>query len=305
MKTYIDCIPCFYRQIIDTARIAGADDKLIKKIIDKSGVFIKQNGLNFSPPEIIGEIYQIIKNKTGDNDPYNIIKDQSNKSAMAVYDFCKSKIELSSDRLLSAVEMAIAGNIIDFGIKGSIDIEKEILNILKEESKLIKNHRTDYFAYEEFNNKVTGSSRIIYLGDNAGEIVFDKMLIEEILRVNPAVNIVYMVREIPIINDVLMSDAKFCGLDTLTDIVSSGSRVPGTVYKKCPKSVKKLFKKSDFIISKGQGNFESFVYEQKDVFYLFMAKCSIVAKEVGCNVGNINLYYKKKGVKNEDSNTYK
>ena len=116
-------------------------------------------------------------------------------------------------------------------------------------------------------------------------------LIEQIKRVDKGKRVVYAVKERPVINDALIEDARMCGIDTVAEIVSSGSDAPGTLISLCSKEFLKLYKKAQMIISKGQGNFESLSRARRRIFFLFMAKCPVVAREVCCDVGNINLLY--------------
>jgi len=290
MKTYLDCIPCFYRQLIEASRIAGLDDKNTKKIIDKTGKIILKSTLNLTPPEIAGKIHAIIKKESSVDDLYKLIKDKSNKLALSVYDEFKKKVKNAKDSLLTAVELAIAGNIIDFGVKNTLNIEKEIGNILNEEKKMIRNKNNLFFAYENFKEKLKISNIILYLADNAGETVFDRILVEEIKKIYPEIKIFYAVKERPIINDAVLSDAVECGVDKYAEIITTGLTIPGTVLKKCSKNFLNKYNKADMIISKGQGNFESFEDNGKNVFYLFMAKCPVVANEVKCEINTINLY---------------
>ncbi|HPO49164.1 MAG TPA: ARMT1-like domain-containing protein [Spirochaetota bacterium] len=291
MKTYVDCIPCFYRQIIEASRLAGLEDSTIKEIIDETGKILEESKLDSTPPEVVGNIYEILRKRLGNIDFYKQIKEKSNNLALSVYDLIKEKVSSSEDSLLTAIEMAIAGNIIDFGVKNSINVEKEVEKILKKENQFLKNNNNNFFAYEEFNSLLEKSKKIVYLADNSGEILFDRVLIEEIKRLFPKINIIFAVKETPVINDALKEDALFCKLDKYSTVVSSGSKIPGTMLDLCSKDFLELYKDSDIVISKGQGNFESFTDKNKPVFYLFMAKCQQVAKEVGCEIGSINLFF--------------
>ena len=133
------------------------------------------------------------------------------------------------------------------------------------------------------------NNEILYLGDNCGETIFDRLLIEEMGK-----EIIYAVRSVPIINDATIEDAKFCGLNKITKIISSGSDVAGTPLEICSQEFLSFFNRSSFIISKGQGNFETLSEEKKPIFFLLKAKCSIVAKELNCKIGDMILKYNQK-----------
>ena len=291
MKTYLDCIPCFFKQALEAARLAGGNQEIQKRILDELADLLPKFSLTSSPPEMGRIIYGLVKKITRKNDPYFKIKAKSNKLALGLYGKLKKKVSVSSDRLLMALELAIAGNIIDYGIKNSLNIEKETKKILNEEDRKINRENKKLFNYPKFKHSLEKAKSILYLGDNAGEIVFDKILIEEIKRRHKDKRIIYAVKEKPIINDALIEDAYKCGIDKIAEIVSCGLDAPGTILSLCSKEFLRIYKKADMIISKGQGNFESFFDRKKPVFFLFMAKCPVVAKDVGCNIGDIILLY--------------
>lgn len=289
MKTYLDCIPCFFKQALEAARLAGASKRTQKRIINKLAEIIPKFPLSSSPPEMGRVIYGLVKKETGKDDPYKKIKAKSNKLALALYGKLKKKVSSSRDRLLTALELAIAGNIIDYGAKNSLDVDKELKKILNEEDEAIKKQNKATFNYPEFKHALKDAKTILYLADNAGETVFDRIFIEEIKRLDKDKKIVYAVKEKPIINDALIEDARTCGIDKVAKIISSGLDVPGTVLSLCSKEFLKLYKKADIIISKGQGNFEALSDKGRPLYFLFIAKCSVIAKDVGCNVGDVIL----------------
>lgn len=246
--------------------------------------------LTSSPPEMGRIIYGLVKRITQKDDPYLKIKEESNKLALNIYSKLKKKINSSPDRLLMAVELAIAGNIIDYGIKNSLNVDAELAKILDEENKAIKKESKAIFDYENFKYVLNNAETILYLGDNAGETVFDRILLEEIRRIDGNKNIVYAVKERPVINDALIEDALVCGIDKIAEVISSGSDAPGTVLSLCSKKFLNVYKKADMVISKGQGNFEALSGANREIFFLFMAKCPVIAKDVGCEVGDFILF---------------
>lgn len=290
MNTYLECIPCLFRQALEAARISGADLDTQKKILDDVALQMPGFSLEASPPEISRAIHDTVRRYSGIADPYAQIKRKSNALGLSVYKRLKDKVEKSEDRLFSAVELAIAGNIIDYGVKNSLNVEEEVERILKEETPNIDRDETRFFAYESFLAVLNKSKNILYLADNAGETVFDRVLLEEIK--DRGKEIIYAVKEKPIINDALAADAAECGLDKISQIISSGSDAPGTVLSRCSDSFLKIFKRADMVISKGQGNFEALSNPGRPVFCLFMAKCPVVAEDIGCKVGDILLMRK-------------
>ncbi len=289
MKTYLDCIPCFFKQALEAARMAGADEQTQKRILIELAKILPEFTLASSPPEMGRIIYGLVNKITLKDNPYQDIKDRSNKLAQNIYSKLKKKISRSNDRLLKAVELAIAGNIIDYGAKNTLNVDVELTRILDEENKAIKIGNKANFDYVKFMNALDETRNILYLADNAGEVVFDRLLIEEIKRLDSTKKIIYAVKEKPIINDALIDDAIFFGIDKIADIISCGSDAPGTVLPLCSNKFLDIYKKADMVISKGQGNFEALSDEKRTIFSLFIAKCSIIAQDAGCSVGDVIL----------------
>lgn len=291
MKTYLECIPCFFKQAIEAARFAGASKRTQKKILDELSKVIPKISLDASPPEMGRTIYGLVEKLTNKNDPFKRVKKKSNRTALRLYGKLKKRMQHCRDRLLAAVELAIAGNIIDYGIQNTINVDKEIKKILSQEHRAIKGESSSsrLFNYPKFKSKLRKAKTILYIGDNAGEIVFDKILIEEIKRLYKNKRIIYAVKGRPIINDALIEDAYQCEIDKMVEVVSTGLGIPGTKLSLCSKKFRKIFKKADMIISKGQGNFESLSEQKKPVCFLFVAKCPVVAKDVKCKIGDVIL----------------
>jgi len=266
MRTYLDCIPCFYRQALDTARIAGADEIKQKQIVDKISQLIPDFSLEASPPEMGREIYNLVGKISGVKDPFKEIKENSNKLALKIYPKLKQEINNSEDRLLAAVRLSIIGNIIDYEAKNSLNVEEEI-NYLFQGNIIVYNENSETtFKYKKFKEALNKANSIIYLADNAGEVVFDRLLIEELIE-ELGKQVIYVVRDKPVINDALMEDALFCGINRTAKVVSSGSDAPGTLLKYCSPEFIRIYQKAELIISKGQGNYEALSEEDKLIFF--------------------------------------
>ena len=288
MKTYLDCIPCFFRQALDAARIAGTDEIKQKQIVDKISQLIPDFPLEASPPEMGREIHNLVGKISGVKDPFKEIKENSNKFALKLYPKLKQEINNSEDRLLTAVRLSIAGNVIDYGVKNSLNVEEEVNKIFNRDFKNDNENRKTVFRYQEFKEILSKVNHVIYLADNAGEVVFDRLLIEELTE-KLGKQVIYMVRGKPIINDALIEDAIFCGINKVAKIISSGSDAPGTILKYCSPEFIELYQKAELIISKGQGNYESLSEEDRPIFFLFRAKCPVIAEDVDCKVGDMVL----------------
>ena len=276
MRTYLDCFPCFLNQALRAARIATDDEKKIKRVLDEVGMMLRDIPLDSTPPESGRLIYRKVNEITGDSDPYREIKKESTQKALSLYPYLKSRVEKSSDRLLKAIRIAIAGNVIDFGAYENFDLSLEVDEVLEKDFSV--------FDYNKFKHGLDKAREILYLGDNAGECVFDRILIEEIKK-----PVTYVVRAAPIINDATYEDAVQAGIDSVATIVSSGTDAPGAILETCSTEFNKLYLNSNFIISKGQGNYEALSNERRAIFFLLKAKCRVIADNLGVRVGDIIL----------------
>jgi hypothetical protein len=281
MKTYLDCLPCFLNQALKTGRIVTTEEKILREIMDRVMENLISIPLDAPPPQIAQTVYRTIKSITGNEDPYSTIKRKQNEIALSLYPEFKEMTIHSGDHLLFALKLAIAGNIIDLGVQREVkDIKKEILETLS--APLTVND------YQAFRKSINNSKLLLYLGDNAGEIVFDRILIEQLKKIDN-LKIVFAVREKPIINDATMEDAKFVGIDKHVEVISNGSDAPATVLSECSAEFTDLFYKADMVIAKGQGNYESLSEENKNIFFLLKVKCQVVANHLNANVGDTVL----------------
>ena len=278
MKAYNDCISCFLIQALKVSRITSKDEKVHRQILNKVMERLIHVSLEVSPPEIAQTVYSTIKEITKNPDPYKEAKQRQNKLAMAIYPEIKAMIAESKDPLFLSVRLAIAGNIIDLGINKEIkDIKREVISCFKKPLSI--NH------YAKFKEKLNNSEILLYLGDNAGEIVFDKILIEEIKKVKE-IKVYFVVRGAPIINDATVEDANFVMMEEVAKVVSNGFDAPATILSKSLPIIPKLFSQADMIISKGQGNYEALSDEEKNIFFLLKVKCPIVSRDLGVVEGS-------------------
>ena len=276
MKTYLDCIPCFFRQALSASREADADEILQKRVLDEISREIPKISYSLSPAYMSRIVYRAIRKITGVVDPFKKEKVKSNKLALKLYPQLKERIRRAKEPLEEATKLAILGNTIDFGIGDSFNLEKE----LNSEGNF------PIFDYEEFKKFLKKNTKILYIADNCGETVFDRLLIEEMGK-----GVIYAVRSAPIINDATIEDAKFCGIDKIAKLIPSGSPISGTPLELCSQEFLSFFNQSSFIISKGQGNFETLSEANRPIFFLLKAKCAIVARELNCKIGDMILKY--------------
>ena len=276
MKLYLDCIPCFMQQALRAGRMATSDEKKLKEILDKTGELVKTVSMEVSAPEIGKMVYRIISDVTGNKDPYKSIKKQHIAETKSIYPELEQIVANSNDKFLTAIRIAIAGNVIDLGVTRSFNIVEDVKSILKQDFAI--------FDYDAFKTQLEKTKNILYIGDNVGESVFDKILIKELKK-----PVKYAVRSVPVINDVTMEDAIASGLNEVAELIDSGVESPGLILDQSTPEFRKLFNASDLIISKGQGNYEGLSDCNKQVFFLLKAKCAIISNHLGVKEGSIIL----------------
>jgi len=284
MKTYFECIPCFIRQGLDAAKLITDDEKIQEEILRKVLTLASKMDLKQSPPEIGQKIHRIIRQISKNDDPYLEIKQKYNNLALKMYPELKQKIENSDNPLETAVRLAIAGNIIDYGVNSNVGKTK-----VKDTINKSLTAPFDKKDLEQFKNAISSAEHILYLGDNAGEIVFDKLLLEQL----PLQKITFVVKGSPTINDATMQDAATTGLTEIVEVIDNGSDAPGTILNDCSENFQQRFEKADLIIAKGQGNYETLSDVDKEIFFILKVKCPVIARHLNCEVGSSILKRKK------------
>jgi uncharacterized protein with ATP-grasp and redox domains len=242
---------------------------------------IPDMAFDVTAPEIAQQVYRIVHEVTGNYNPYLEAKRKANKTAMSLYCHMKDIVDYSNEKLETACKLAIAGNAIDLGAQSNFG---NVYSIIEDSAV----YQLDQKQYRKFKESVGLSSFILYLADNAGEIVFDRILIEQLLQIKN-LKIVFAVREKPIINDATLDDALQVGLNKLATIISNGSDAPATILSQCSPEMLDYYQTADLIISKGQGNFESLSGRTENIFFLFKVKCPVVARDSGYDVGTMAL----------------
>jgi len=256
--------------------MATDDEQVQKRVLDELGTMLRHLSLGSTPPEIGRLIYRMVKETTGNPDPFRVLKRESTQHALALYPSLKKTIIESENSLLTAIRIAIAGNVIDLGVSGSFDLDAAVRDALMMDFAIC-----DYAAFEKY---LTESRQILYIGDNAGETVFDRLLIEQMNK-----PVTYVVREEPVINDATAEDAVQAGIDKIATIVSSGTDAPGTIPGTCSLEFRELLDSAEFVLAKGQGNYEGLSDDNRPLFFLLKAKCRLIANDLGVTVGDIVL----------------
>jgi uncharacterized protein with ATP-grasp and redox domains len=258
--------------------MSSSDAATHRRVLNAVSLMIPDLALNATPPRIAQEVYEVIYEITGNSDPYLEIKKLANRSALSLYTRMQDLVDYSNDGLETACKLAIAGNTIDLGPQSEVD---NIFSIIEESA----GYQLDRGNYLDFKAGVGKASTVLYIADNAGEIVFDKILIEQIHKIKE-MEIVFTVREKPIINDATLDDALQVGLNEVAAVISSGSAAPATILPQCSSEMMSHYQGADLIIAKGQGNYESLSDRAENIFFLFKVKCPVIARDSGYNIGS-------------------
>ena len=283
MKMGLECIPCLVMQAFEAVNLVTDDQKIKERILRQVLARLSNESFNNTPPFIGRDIHRIVRLLSGNSDPYLDIKKDSNTLAFKLMPSLQELIKGSADPFETAVRLAIAGNIIDCG-QGDHLSEKKIQKTVSQ----CLDQPVSKDAINELKEEIKKASNILYLGDNAGEVFFDRLLIEE-LNGYP---ITFVVRGAPTINDALKDDARIAGIDKLVAVIDNGSDVPGTILEECSEEFKRVFRDADLVIAKGQGNYETLSDEKKKIFFLLKVKCSLIAQDIGCQEGDIVIVNK-------------
>jgi uncharacterized protein with ATP-grasp and redox domains len=285
MKLNLDCIPCFQRQALQAVRFISDNEELHEKVLREVTKNLLESDWNLTPPELAHKVHRIVRSVTNENDPYKEVKKKSNDLVLKMYPALKAKVEESKDPLRTAVRFAIAGNIIDFGPLQEFNLEEAIKEVLKKKFAIDD--------YEKLKEKLKDAETLLFFADNAGEIGFDKLLIETFLEAKSVEKISFVVKGGPIINDATLEDSTYMGLCDLPNVeflaLSNGET--GTGPERNSREVKRWIRNHDLVISKGQGNYEG-LSENDGLFFLLMAKCPVISSDLGVEVGDIVLKYK-------------
>jgi uncharacterized protein with ATP-grasp and redox domains len=281
MRTFFECIPCFVRQTVEAVKMVTDDTAIQEQVIREVLRGAADMNLMKTPPHMAQRIHRVIKKTTGISDPYADIKRRSNTFAAHIYPELMSIVDRSDRPFETAVRLAIAGNIIDFGVHSAKPEFDEA--VVHDSINDALEAPIDEAAVDRLHTESSHAERILYLADNAGELCFDRLLIEQL----PTERVTLAVKGAAIINDATMEDAQACRLTSLVNVIENGSDAPGTILEDCSDGFRKLFATSSLVISKGQGNYETLSGAGGNVYFLLKAKCPVIARHLGVSIGSI------------------
>jgi len=262
---------------MEVAKLTSSDVTMQGDIMKKALGFLSSADLDVPPPFLACLLHRRLREITGIPDPYRVVKDEHNKTALNLLPEIRRKIAAAKDPLYAAVQFAIAANIIDLGAKNGINF----LDIKSAFAKTSDEKIESEEGYKQFRRAALSARNILFLADNAGEIVFDRLLIEQLAPEK----VTLVVRGKPVINDATRHDAEAAGLDEIMEIIDNGSDAPGTILNECSPEFQRRFAEADMIIAKGQGNYEALSDVARNIYFLFMIKCPVISAHSGFDVG--------------------
>jgi uncharacterized protein with ATP-grasp and redox domains len=262
--------------------MAGADENRQYRVLQEVLHELHRFELTSTPPEMAYCIHQIVRRETEETDPYRPAKEASTRQALALYPRLKGLVAEADDPLKTAIRLSIAGNIIDLGIAPEYDLEETIERVLGQPFAID--------VYAAFRDRLAEANEVLYLADNTGETVFDRVLIETLGK-----PVTYIVKGGPILNDATRTDALAAGLETVATISDNGSNAPGTLIELCSPEFRHRLAQADFIIAKGQANYESLSGMALPIFFLLQVKCPVIARNLEIPLKSIVL---KRGMLN-------
>lgn len=280
MEACLDCLQCIASQALRAARLATNDETVQRQILDTCVAAIPGMGLGRSPAVLSLVVYETTQRLAQNPDPYRVLKREQNAMAQEIEDDLRLMVRESADPLDTALHVAAAGNVIDLGTMHAheIDIHAALEEVMRE--RFTVDHT------EDFRNSLSRCNDLLYLLDNAGEIVFDKILIEELQK---HTQVTAVVKAGPIINDVLLDDARDTGLTQLCEVIDNGGAFVGSPLELVPGSFLERMRRADVILGKGQGNYETIDTFPGDVFLILRAKCEVIARHMGVRLGQVAL----------------
>lgn len=280
MKATLDCLECFLRQSLRAARRATDDPETQRRIVDAVARQIPALDLDQSPAALSLAAYETVAELSGVPDPFAAVKRAQNRMALELEPELRELVRNSDDPLDAALHLAAAGNIIDLGILADeeIDIHTAVADAMRQR------FATDHTG--AFKDALDQCGGLLFLCDNTGEIVFDKILIEELVR---HTSVTAVVKAGPILNDATREDAEMVGLDKVCEVIDNGGPFIGSPLELVPEWFVERMHQADIILGKGQGNYETIDDFPGDVYLILRSKCPVVAGHMGVELGRVAM----------------
>lgn len=280
MKTDPRCIPCFFHQCLRAAQFVSKDPLWIKTALQEVSAYLADAPLEMNPSLVGTEVHRVLRKALGHPDPFKKVKGRDNARATLMLGLMRERIKDAADPLFEAMRIAVAGNVLDFGTEKEPDPEIHVAQALKKPFPKKE--------YQEFLDALKKISNILILADNAGEIVFDRLLVE-ILK-EKGYGVMVAVKEGPVINDATIEDAYAAGLHQIAGIITTGCDSVGVDFRRSSQQFTRRFNSAELILAKGQGHYETLQGHPGPVWHLFVTKCDVVAADLGVEVGEVLFF---------------
>ena len=289
MRIQEKCIPCTVNQAIKVADMVGLKDKddLLRSVF---AYLSKVDFKSSSTPELIGEIFSLLKSETGNDDPYRETREHYNKMFLEQIPKLEQEINESDNPFLESIKYAIIGNIIDFN-----PIHDLLLSDIEASFEKLKEEQLQVDDSALLFQEISKANALLYLGDNCGEICLDKILIKKIKEINPLCHVFFATRGEAVVNDSVEEDAYAVGMDSYATVISNGDHSLGTVLHRTSNEFQNIYNNADIVVAKGQANYECLSEEEKNIFFLLMTKCKVIADDIG--VPEMKMLCMKSGVR--------
>ncbi len=277
-----DCKQCLFNSFDKLLNEKISNKKTKNALLDKIKNRITSLNSEILAPEVAREIHHLISKYLLTNDPYKAEKQLSNNIALRQYPDLKDMVLKSDNPFNTALRLSIAGNIMDFA--ACPEFFTDTVNYLNKTIDKVLNVTFAIDDSKELQKKLASSKTLLFIGDNAGEIVFDRLFLETINHKN----VYFAIREKPVLNDATIDDANYTGINTVAKIISNGYDAPSTILEKSSDKFLNIFHSADLIISKGQGNLEGLINCERDnLYFLLMVKCNVIARLLEVKKGDI------------------
>ena len=275
MKVSAECMHCLVKRQAENIKKYPDEEKKAEYLGKVLGIIA--NGAAEEPaPVLLSHIGRLHEAYFGKPFSFDELKKGYNAMLMEREEEIRQKISRADDPLALALRFSQIGNYIDFGALGSVDDDK-LRDFLEQAETLPLSEDT----YLNFTENLKTARKLVFLTDNCGEIVLDKLLLETIAKAYPHLECTVIVRGEPVLNDATMEDALQVGIDTCGKVIPNGTNIAGTYIPWLSAEAKAEMDGADILIAKGQGNFESLHGCGLNIYYLFLCKCQWFMERFG------------------------
>ncbi|MDY6793784.1 MAG: ARMT1-like domain-containing protein [Actinomycetota bacterium] len=292
MRLDAECYPCMMSQAMRAAMLSGLGGEKLLDVMRWTAGFLQELDPSTTPPAAAAVFYDRVKELSGHEDPFKLLKHESNIAAQRLLPRLLSEIDASPEPLAFALKTSIAGNIIDFGAhEAPADLESNI--------DMIMNHDPFIDHTDPLKNDLEVASTVLMICDNAGEIVMDRLLLEVLSSLYPNIDFTVAVRGGPAINDATLEDAREVGMEKFSRVITTGLAMAGVDLESCSPQFRSAFHNYDVIIAKGQGNFETLDQRSENIYFLFQVKCDCVSRFLGAEKYSAVLWSSRRGTQRD------